>query len=129
MRNKLLATALFASAFTSPALAQQMDRVLTIYGTDRCPTNSSGEEIVVCARRPEGERYRIPKELRTSPEIAPNNQSWAARAEGLTAVGASTGTGTCSAVGSAGQTGCFAQRARAAKAERKANAQVERTQP
>ena len=113
----------------TPVAAQAMDKVLVIYGTDRCPTNAAGEEIVVCARRPEGERYRIPKELRTPTEIAPNNQSWAARAQGVSDAGSRTGTGSCSAVGGSGWTGCWAQQMRAAKAERKANVAAESNTP
>ena len=39
---------------------------LLVYGDDPCP-QSQGDEIVVCARRPEAERYRIPKKLREKP--------------------------------------------------------------
>ena len=64
MRKPLLA-AVFLSIvlpvpFAGPAFAQQADRVLVIFGNDKCPTNASGEEIVVCSRRP----------LRASPDLA-----------------------------------------------------------
>ena len=36
---------------------------LVVYGNDPCP-RSKDDEIVVCARQPESERYRIPRELR-----------------------------------------------------------------
>jgi hypothetical protein len=61
-----LLVALTALSAPLPALAQSSDRVLVIFGKDKCPTDSTGNEIVVCSRRPEAERYRIPKELRTS---------------------------------------------------------------
>lgn len=95
------------------------DRVkqVIVYGDDPCPTSDTGE-ILVCARLPDGDRYRIPKELRTDPND-PRVQSWANRAQALEYVGKS-GTQSCSPVGAGGFTGCFAQLARAAKEERKA---------
>ena len=112
-----------------PATAQQQDRVLTIYGDDKCPTNTSGEQIVVCSRKPEAERFRIPKELRSPLVITPQNESWAARANSTLNAGAATGTGSCSAVGSGGWTGCWAQQMRATKAERRQEAQAEGATP
>lgn len=93
--------------------------VLVLYGNERCPTNSDGAEIVVCERRSAQEQYRVPKELRDL-QITPQNQSWAARAKGVldTGVGVSS-TGSCSVVGAGGQSGCFAQQARAAREERR----------
>lgn len=88
-----------------------------VYGNDPCPA-STGDEITVCARLPDAERYRIPKELRSDPND-PKTQSWMNRAESIEYVGRS-GTDSCSPVGAGGATGCFAQMARAAKAERKA---------
>ena len=96
-----------------PALAQQDDRVLVIYGNDPCPT-SAGQEIVVCARKPEGERFRIPSELRTG---GVNN--WRERAKSLEYVGAS-GAQSCSASGTGGWTGCWNQLMSNARAERQA---------
>lgn len=120
MRKTITAALLGLTILTIPvaAPAQQADRVLTIYGNDKCPTNSSGEEIVVCYRRPEAERFRIPKEFRESPLIAPENQSWASRAQGVLDASPRTGIGSCSASGPAGWTGCFQQQMRAARAER-----------
>ena len=45
-----------------PAQAEPPQRItnLLVYGDDPCP-KGEGDEIVVCARRPESERYRIPK--------------------------------------------------------------------
>ena len=119
MRKILISILIAAAIPAAPAIAQKpQDQVLVIFGNDKCPTNASGEEIVVCARRPEGERYRIPKELRQSPTIAPENQSWAARAQGVTDAGSSSGIGSCSSTGAGGWTGCFSKQMRAAKAQR-----------
>lgn len=124
--KKLLSLAL-GSAFVAtsmaavPAFAQQTDRVLILYGNDKCPTNASGQEIVVCSRRPEAERYRIPKELRSPILITPENQSWAAKANDTLNAGGASGTGSCSAVGAGGWTGCWAQQMRDAKRQRQAD--------
>lgn len=121
--RRLILLALAATAFAPlPAMAQQTDRVLVIYGNDKCPTNASGEEIVVCARQPESERYRIPKELRAPIVITPENQSWATKANAAMNAGSATGTGSCSAVGAGGWTGCWAQQMREAKQARQAQA-------
>lgn len=125
--RKTLFTAAFLSVtlpipFAGPALAQQTDRVLVIFGNDKCPTNASGEEIVVCARRPESERYRIPKELRSPIIITPENQSWAAKANDTLNAGGNSGTGSCTAQGPGGWTGCWAQQMRDAKRQRQAAA-------
>ncbi|MFZ4745521.1 MAG: hypothetical protein ACOYLK_01340 [Sphingomonas sp.] len=125
--TKLFAVALgiatiAAPMFAATALAQQTDRVLILYGDDKCPTNASGEQIVVCTRRPESERYRIPKELRGPVLITPENQSWAAKANDTLDAGAATGIGSCSTVGPGGQTGCFVQRARKSKRQRQVDA-------
>ena len=59
----LFAALIAAAPLAAPVQAQRSERVLTIFGTDPCPT-SNGEVIVVCNRRPEGERFRIREELR-----------------------------------------------------------------
>lgn len=122
MSLKLIATAgaaMLAMPFLSaPAAAQVQNGVLYIYGNDKCPTNANGEEIVVCVRKGEGERFRIPQELREL-EITPENQAWAVRQESVLNAGDS-GIGSCSAVGMGGATGCYGQRADVNRAERRA---------
>ncbi|HEV2865480.1 MAG TPA: hypothetical protein VGX37_03125 [Allosphingosinicella sp.] len=88
---------------------------LIIYGDDPCP-QSTNDEIIVCARLPEGDRYRIPPNLRDNPDQA-GNQSWANRATELSYVGAS-GIGSCSTAGAGGSIGCFNQIVQQARAER-----------
>ena len=103
--------------------------VLVLYGNERCPTNNDGDEIVVCERRSAEEQFRVPKELRNF-EVTPQNQSWAARAQGVMDTGSGVNTiGSCSTVGAGGAAGCFAQQARAARAERKARQADERAIP
>lgn len=100
---------------TGPQDTEKVKQVF-VYGDDPCPT-SSGSEIVVCARMPDNDRYRIPKTLRDNPD-APANQSWVNRARSIEYVGAS-GVNSCSPTGGGGFTGCFAKIAKEAKEERK----------
>jgi hypothetical protein len=76
---------------------------LIIYGNDKCP-ESVGDEIVVCARMGEAERYRIPTNLRGDPND-PRNQAMSERIKSYEYVAAS-GTMSCSPSGAGGFTGC-----------------------
>jgi hypothetical protein len=96
---------------------------VTVYGSDPCPKSSDGV-IVVCGRRSDNERYRIPKELRRR-EQQPSETSWATRARGLEEASRPSMPGSCSPVGSWGQTGCFQQMLRqwsAARAQARSDA-------
>ena len=116
------ASAAAVTLVPAPAAAQgaQQERIrrLVVYGRDPCPRASSGEEIVVCARRPETERYRIPRELRDDADDDPESTSWAARAEALEYVGR-TGIQSCSPVGSGGVSGCWNELVRAWRQDRR----------
>lgn len=121
---RFAAAAAAAALLAAPALAQDAAPAATgepkinqliVYGDDPCPP-STDEEITVCARKSEDERYRIPEVLRADPND-PANQSWASRATELQYVGR-TGTESCSTVGPGGFTGCFNQIVRQARAER-----------
>ena len=89
----------------APALAQAKSDVseIIVYGTDPCP-RSTDDNIVVCARKPEGERYRIPEKLRSTGSFQ-SRQSWANRATQFETYGR-TGINACSPVGPGGFTGC-----------------------
>lgn len=117
-----LAAASAASVALLPVPASAQDekiRRLVVYGKDPCPRAQSGDEIVVCARRPETERYRIPKELRDSAAADdPESTSWAARAEALEYVGRS-GIESCSTVGPGGVGGCWNEMVRAWRRDRR----------
>ena len=91
---------------------------LIIYGDDPCPQSSDPNEITVCARLPDADRYRVPPSLRDNPN-EPASNSWANRATELSYVGR-TGTDSCSTVGGGGFTGCFNQIVNQARAERRA---------
>lgn len=131
MRLALFAIAAAAIA-VSPALAQQpaaapsgpaeprVNQVI-VYGDDACPP-STDEEITVCARLSEDDRFRIPPNLRHNPND-PTNQAWAGRALELQYVGR-TGTESCSTVGPGGYTGCLGRMINQARAERRGEGDV-----
>lgn len=107
-------------AAAAPAAEPKISTMI-IYGDDPCPP-STDDTIVVCARKPDKERYRIPEELRGDPND-PTNQAWATRATALEYAGRS-GIGSCSTVGPGGASGCFNQIVRQARAERGADPNV-----
>ena len=88
---------------------------LIIYGDDPCPRGGD-DEIIVCARLPEDDRFRIPPNLREDPND-PAGQSWTNRAIELSYAGRS-GIGSCSPAGPGGMIGCFNQIVQQARAER-----------
>lgn len=110
----MLAFIIAALAAAQPAQDERPVLRITVYGSEPCP-RSTDEQVVVCARRPESERYRIPQALRDRPED--EAQSWAERAESLETVGR-TGTQSCSTVGPGGFTGCWDEMIREARRER-----------
>lgn len=123
--NRIIAAAMFAATpalmaglVAAPAAAQDAagDKVnmVIIYGNDECPA-SSDDVINVCARKAEGERYRIPDNLRASDD--PDNTAWAKRAESFEMVGAS-GAFSCSPTGAGGFTGCTQEMIKAAYGEK-----------
>jgi hypothetical protein len=79
---------------------------LVVYGDDPCPSGKDGE-IVVCARQPESERYRIPKGLRAKRKQTHPAESWTARTRTMDDVSRQVMPDSCSAIGSGGQSGCF----------------------
>ena len=115
----LAATAVLAgglAALSAPASGQTGGRIseIIVYGDDPCP-RSTDDEVVVCARKPETERYRIPEEYRSSGPRQ-TREAWANKARALETVGA-TGINSCSPVGPAGFTGCLTQVIKQAQAE------------
>lgn len=123
MKNiaSLSTVAVIAASFASfPAFAQDQpgDKVnqLIIYGDDICPESKEGE-IVVCARKDEGERYRIPENLRSGGLGLAKNEAWSQRVKSYEYVGA-TGTNSCSPSAAGGFTGCTQALLRQAYAER-----------
>ena len=118
---------LLAPALAVPAVAQRPAREshVIVYGDDPCP-ESRGDDIVVCGRRPEEERYRIPRRIR---ERQPTETSWASRVEGLDDESRPMRPNSCSVVGSNGFGGCTAAMIRQWYAERRARRAQERSIP
>lgn len=83
-------------------------RTVVIFGDDSCPKASNPDEIIVCARRPEEERYRIPKTLRDEEKakIAREDNVGENRAALVSGRTAPAGIGSCSTVGAGGSIGC-----------------------
>ena len=80
--------------------------VLITYGEEECP-EAEGDEIVVCANRPESERYRIPKELRQKREDEKAiSHSWTSTVELHDEVSRTERPNSCSVVGTNGFSGC-----------------------
>ena len=109
----LLATALVASAVPAlaagdeppPPIARDKVAMLVVFGDDPCP-RSSDDEIIVCSRYPESERYRIPEKLR-KPAKKAADRGWTDRVRTLETVSAMGRPNSCSPIGSNGQTGCI----------------------
>ena len=114
-----LLSVLALAAVAAPAAAQDAagDRVRMeiVYGEDKVAPAQEGE-IVVVARLPEADRYRIPEVLRFSDD--PANMAWARRVERLDMIGA-FGTMSCSPAGLGGFTGCTQQLINAAAADKR----------
>lgn len=110
--NRLPVLIALAAPFllAAPAVAQEGDAkrtiTVTVYGNDSCPQGAA-DEIVVCARQPESERYRIPKKFRGKRQKDDAaGASWSSRVEGLEDASRPMRPGSCSASGSFGATGC-----------------------
>ncbi len=107
----LAATAAIAGTFSAPAMAQdaigpsEVYNTVFVYGDDPCP-ESEGDVITVCARMDEGERYRIPPNLRQSE--SQENTAWATKVRSFETVGR-FGQQSCSPVGLGGELGCTIQ--------------------
>lgn len=109
------------AAPTSPG-GERVNTVI-VYGEDACP-ESQGDEITVCARKPESERYRIPAPLRETPSAT--TRAWTDRVLAYETVGR-TGTQSCSPVGPGGSLGCTQRLIDAAYAEKRAGSDVQFT--
>ena len=114
---------LFAGMAALPAAAQdtsgaeKINQVI-VYGDDQCKPSTT-DEIVVCNRLPESDRYRVPQIFRGGDPADPRNEAWANRVVAVERVGR-FGTDSCSPVGLGGFTGCTQALVSGAKAERRA---------
>lgn len=120
-----LVLALTLAAGSAPALAEDVGanekvNAIIVYGKDECP-KPVGDEITICARKPEAERYRIPQGLRETPSA--NSQSWNSRVMAYERVG-KTGTLSCTPSGPGGWTGCSQRLIDQAYAEKRGDTDV-----
>ena len=110
MRPIIVSLAAISAAIVMPAAAQDAagDKVnqLIIYGSDACPVAANPNEITVCARKPEAERFRIPEMFRGAE--SPQNEAWSNKVLAYETMG-KTGTMSCTPTGGGGWTGCQAQ--------------------
>ncbi|MEN7537443.1 hypothetical protein [Aurantiacibacter flavus] len=126
MTRLLALAAISATIALVPATASAQDdagervNMVNIYGDDACP-QSDGDTITVCARYPESERYRIPRNLRES--NSPENEAWTQRAQSLETVG-KFGPMSCSPAGAGGDLGCTVDMIEAAYREREAGSDL-----
>lgn len=119
--NRILMTSLAAASFGWIAPAAAQERVLQVFGEDKCPANT------ICVRAPESERFRIPKDLRKA-TLTPSQQSWATRQQVVMDENRAGPSG-CDTAGNQGWGGCFGEEMRKAREEaalRKAEGTVPR---
>jgi hypothetical protein len=95
------------AADSNPVDTPERFSVLVTYGDDECP-EAQADEIVVCANRPESERYRIPKDLRQTEEESGGEQSWSSVVASHEEAARPARPNSCSVVGTNGWSGCQA---------------------
>ena len=122
-----------AVAFPGAAVAQDGTappnriRSITIQPGEKCPP-STKDEVIVCAL-PDQEQFRIPKALREEPATGPASTSWAVKSDRVMQDNRRVLPGSCSAIGTNGQTGCALQAAEAWAAEKRATANGQSVTP
>ncbi|MDB5670280.1 MAG: hypothetical protein JWO25_1239 [Alphaproteobacteria bacterium] len=100
------ALAIAAAPATAETALPERTINLVVYGADPCP-KSKDDEIVVCARRPEAERYRIPKPFRNPRRTDTASMAWGQQWSQMEDSTRFTRPDSCSVVGTGGQTGCM----------------------
>ena len=121
MLKPIFTAAALAGFALAPAQAQDSSDTgrriaeIIVYGNDPCP-RSTDSEVVVCARKPETERFRIPERLRQGGSLQ-SRQAWSSRARSFE-IATRRGVATCDAVGPSGQNGCLQRMIDQAAAER-----------
>lgn len=82
-------------------------KLVTVFGSEECPKPSSPDEVVVCARLPDSDIYRIPKRLRSATNDRLNPfQSNRSLLLGDASGSAGGSIGSCSVIGGGGSIGC-----------------------
>jgi hypothetical protein len=86
--------------------SQPRQRMVTVFGTEACPKPASPDEVVVCARLPDSEIYRIPTRLREATKRVSPFQANRSLLLGDASGGAGGSIGSCSVNGPGGSIGC-----------------------
>lgn len=125
VRTALAVVAALSGVGIASATAAPRERLVETFGNDPCP-QASNDEIVVCAQRPESERYRIPVALRepASADLVTATD----RVHEMMDIGR-TGTDSCSAIGPGGFTGCFLKAVRHGRDEKRAVRRAREAEP
>lgn len=84
---------------------QPRQKLVTVFGTEPCPKPSSPDEVIVCARLPESEVFRIPTPLRKAETKESPFQSNRNLLLGDSSGGAGGSIGSCTAIGAGGMMG------------------------
>lgn len=116
----LAAIAAVASPATSQDKAGDRVNMVIAYSEDECPEAKEGE-LVICEILVEADRYRIPKDLRTSDN--PANRSWARQVDKIRYAG-DFGIMSCDPAGAGGSLGCTQQMIDAAYADKEESSRV-----
>lgn len=96
----------FAQTIGKPAdPVQEQRRIINVvvYGDDDCPVAKAPDEVVVCSRRPETEKFRLPPAVRSQTQRP--EEGGGSRALAIDQIGRA-GPDSCTAVGPAGASGC-----------------------
>lgn len=101
----MLPSAAMAQAADTGTYIEEARRKLAI--DRRCPPQGEGEEIVVCGRRVETERYRLP--IREGGFDPKGEMESVSRERNKLFEEGDSGIGSCSTVGPGGWTGCGAR--------------------
>lgn len=113
--------ALAQSSLKPPASTdgtQPREKLVIVYGNDACPKSEDKNEIIVCSRRPDEERYRIPPAVRN--DIGKPGAGSRNALVGQAPGGAGGSIGSCTNIGPGGGTGCQQQMQDNYRAEKKA---------
>jgi hypothetical protein len=114
----MLAAAAVAAPAPQDGQPPQRIRNIQLQPGEQCPA-STPNEIVVCGAA-DTEQYRIPKALREAPKTDAPSTSHAVKMDRVMQENRRVLPGSCSAIGTAGQTGCAQRAAEAWSAEMRA---------
>ncbi len=95
-------------------------RNINLLPGEKCPAPSSPDEVVVCGTV--DEQFRIPKQFRDIPKQTAESTAWGVKADRAMEDNRKVLPGSCTPIGTAGQSGCAMKSAEQWAAERRAAA-------